>query len=277
MKKYRIYAEITGLIALLGITYQSTIIWMAERFTRTDSYYSHGFLVPVVTAYLIWLKKEELAGIKRMPSLWGLVLIVFGLLLHVASTLAEVFFVSGFSIFFVVCGLSLFLYGKEITRKISFPLLFLLFMFPLPLVTINDISFQLKMFVTNIAVQTLEKFTSIPLKREGFHIYFPNASLTVGNPCSGLRSLIAMLALGSVFAYLLRAKIWKKAILFVLAVPIALFSNYLRVIVLCFAAFIYGNKAIQGFFHDMTGYLVFVIAFVLLWASFRFLETRKGN
>lgn len=271
MKKSRIYIELGIILVIVAVLYKSTLLWLYERYMAADSYYSHGFLIPFVTGYLIWMKKDELAKLPRNFSWWGLAIAVFALLLHMASTIAEVFFMSGFSLFFLVFGISLFLYGAAITKKILFPLSFLVFMFPLPLVVINDVSFQLKMVVTKAAVFVLKEYARLPIVNEGFNIYFPRASLTVGNPCSGLRSLISMLALGSIFAYMLKANAFKRIALFALAVPIALFSNFVRVIMLCVAAFVYGNQATKGFFHDFTGYMVFVIAFGGLWVCCRWL------
>ena len=276
MKK-NIFIQLGFILVLVGLIYHSTFVWLYARYMAADSYYSHGFLVPFVTWYLIWVKKEQLENIDKKCSLWGLVLIIFSLSLHFLSTLAEVFFVSGFSILFLVFGISLFLYGKQITKKILFPLSFLIFMFPLPLVAINAISFPMKMFATKSAVFILQKFMHIPMKNEGFQIFFPKASLVVGNPCSGLRSLISMLALGSIFAYLLKANMFKKNVLFFSAIPIALFSNIIRVIMLCLGVFIYGSQMTKGLFHDLTGYLVFVIAFVGLWLCWGKLEGKGKN
>ena len=264
-------------VILIVLIYHSTFLWLYERFIAKDSYYSHGFLIPFVTGYLIWLKKEQLKNINPKYNLWGVVLIISSLLLHLLSILAEVFFVSGFSILFLVFGISLFLYGREVTKKILFPLSFLIFMFPLPLVAISAVSFPMKMFATKSAVFILRAFVHIPMKNEGFEIFFPNASLVIGNPCSGLRSLISMLALGSIFAYLLKASMAKRLILFFLAIPIALISNIVRVILLCLGVFVYGSQMTRGLFHDFTGYLVFVIAFVSLWLCWKKFEGQSNG
>ena len=105
-------------------------------------------------------------------------------------------------------------------------------MFPLPLVAINAISFPMKMFATKSSVFILRETLHIPMRNEGFMIFFPDASLLIGNPCSGLRSLISFLALGAIFAYFLKASKVKKFSLFLLAIPVALISNIIRVILL---------------------------------------------
>ncbi len=271
MKK-NTFIQLGLMLFFIGLIYRSTFVWLYERYVAADSYYSHGFLIPFVTGYLIFLGKKQLKNINKKNDLWGVGLIIFSLLIHLLGVLAEVFFVSGFSILSLVFGISLFLYGKEITKKILFPLAFLIFMIPIPKVAINAISFPMKMFATKSAVFILQTFMKLPMKNEGFQIFFPNASLVVGNPCSGLRSLISMLALGSIFAYLTKTTMFKKIILFSLAIPIALMSNIIRVIILSLGVFIYGSQMTKGLFHDFTGYLVFVIAFVSLWLCWGKLE-----
>jgi exosortase len=269
-----IYLLVGVIITLVILIYRYTFIWLYERYISADTYYSHGFLVPLVSGFLIWLKRKQFKNINFNYSFLGLMMIVSALIIHLLSVLAEVFFVSGFSILLLVFGISLFLFGKELTKKIIFPLSFLIFMFPMPLVAINAISFPMKMFVTKSAVFILHNFLSIPLRNEGFQIFFPNGSLIVENPCSGLRSLIVMLALGTIFAYLLKANMLKRILLFLLAIPIAILSNMIRVLLLCLGVYIYGNQITESFFHDFTGYLVFVIAFVTFWLFWRQLQCR---
>ncbi len=275
MKQNKVIMQIAGILVLITVAYWSTLKWLYERYVGADSYYSHGFLVPLVTGYFIWAERETLKKIDIKSNVWGLVLIITSLLIHVLSMLAEVYFVSGYSLFLLVFGISLYVYGREITKKILFPLSFLFFMFPLPLVAINAISFPMKMIATKAGVFVMQSFMHLPLRNEGFEIYFPKASLVVGNPCSGLRSLISMLALSSIFAYMMKDKMWKRVSLVAVSVPIALFSNICRVVMLSVAVFIYGSKMAQGFFHDFTGYVVFVIEFGLLWFIWRKMQCKE--
>ena len=210
--KKNIILQIAIIIVLTGVLYYSTFGWLYDRYVSSDSYYSHGFLIPFISAFLIWLKRDDLKKIKQEYCSLGLFIVLFSMIIHFMSVLAEVFFVSGFSLFLLITGISLYLYGKKITKKILFPLIFLIFMFPLPMVAINGISFPMKMFATKSAVFILKNIFNLSMQNEGFHIIFPKSSLVVGNPCSGLRSLISMLALGSIFAYFLKSSILKKTI-----------------------------------------------------------------
>ena len=111
----------------------------------------------------------------------------------------------------------------------------------------------------------------------GSYVLTPNASLLVGDVCSGLRSLIALLALGALFAHLVRISSVKKGVLFVSAAPIAIAVNATRIFLLCLVAEVYGTKAATGWFHDVSGLLMFLLAFLALETvakSLESLETR---
>jgi len=270
------FLKVISVVSLLMWIYSSTFTWLYERFAEADSYYSHGFLVPLVTVFFIWRKREKLRTLSQGYSIWGLVLIIWALLLHILSIWAHIFFTSGFSILFLVFGLLLFLFGKEITKEILFPLFFLLFMLPLPLNVISAFSFPLKMYVTKFSLGLVSKM-GIPAFRQGFHIYLSSASLTIGNPCSGLRSLISFMALGAVFAYLLKASLSRKLFVFLLSIPIALFSNMARVVALTLAANFWGGKTASpgGFFHDFSGIAIFILGLGLLTLFWGLLEWRN--
>lgn len=270
------YENILGLtiIGLIGVfLYKATLVWMFNRYTGADSYYSHGFLVPLISLYIIYNQRARFAQAEQPSSIAGLFIILFALFLHILGTALYIFSISGFSIFFLIIGLSLFLLGTETTKIMWFPLLFLLFMFPLPEAVINLISFPLKMAVAKVGVLVVSAL-GIPLYREGFNIYIPAGHLLVGNPCSGLRSLIAFLALGSIFAYIAHIAPAKKWLLFLLTIPIALFSNFVRVPLLVLASHYWGLEAAapDTFIHTGSGLLVFVIGFLLLLAVAKVLE-----
>lgn len=208
-------------------------------------------------------------------SWWGLFLIIASVLIHIAGTILYVFSISGFSIFFLVLGTSLFLFGKNITRIIIFPLIFLIFMVPLPEAVIGIISFPLKIFAAKAGVW-ITKVVGIPIYIEGFNIFIPTGYLLVGNPCSGLRSLIAFLALGSILAYLGPVSIVKKWFLFFLSIPIALLSNIVRIPILIFVSNYWGLEAAapDTLVHTGSGILVFVLGFLLMFSAAKVLEWR---
>ncbi len=264
-----------ALALIIAFCYSAVFQWMYGRYMNADSYYSHGFLVPFVTLFLIWMKRDQLLKQPQQESRAGLVLIVAALLLHILGTLLYIFAVSAFSLFFLIIGLTLFLCGKENTRTISFPLLFLIFMFPLPQAIISIVSFPLKMFAAKAGVWIVG-LLGIPIHGEGFNIFIPAGELLVGNPCSGIRSLIAFMALGAVFAYLSNLTLARKYILFFISIPIALLSNIIRVPILILISYYWGleSAAPDTLVHTASGLLVFVLGFFLLMLAAKVLEWR---
>jgi len=268
LKKYS--AEITVSILYL-LTYLPTLIWMGNRWFARDSYYSHGVLVPLVSAFLVWQGREELAKIERKPSVWGWRLIIVGLLIHIASSLVRVYFTSGFSMLIVLSGLVLHFYGQKILRKVLFPLGFLFFMMPMPLLVIVNISFQMKLFAAEIAERILNSMGLLAV-RTGSIIRMRHAFVIVDDVCSGLRSLISLAALGSIFAHWLKGPYYKKFVLLLMTAPIAVVTNVCRVIFLSSISEIWGPKYATGFVHDFSGFAVFALAFVMLMGVLKLIE-----
>lgn len=264
-----------GLVAL-GLfiyAYHETFLWLVERYDNPDSHYSHGYLIPFICGYLVWLKRNELAELPQSSSRAGLALIIGALLVHVGSVWTHTFFTSGFSMMALAIGLCLYLYGPAITRELAFPLGFLAFMFPLPLGVISAVSFPLKMMVANMGTAIME-MSGMPIVREGSVIHLTNATLSVGDPCSGIRSLIALMAMGALFAYLLRAGIGKKLLLFFISIPVAIATNVLRVCLLIFVADKLGGQwaSPEHWFHTTSGLAVFFISMVVMFGLMRVLE-----
>src|SRR3989338_10448123 len=268
VKSYR--REIIAAVVLI-LAYAPVLQWMWDRWFARDSYYSHGILVPLVTIFLIWQKRDELKAIKREESPWGMRLIIGGVLLHVLSSLFRVYFVSGFSMLTVLIGLTLYFYGWKMFRAVSFPICFLIFMIPLPLVVITDISFTMKIFAAKIAAFLLNSMR-IPAIREGSLIKMQHAYVMVDDVCSGLRSLISLTALGSIFAYWMKSEMGKRILLFLSTIPIAIITNVFRVVFLSAIAEIWGPQFATGFVHDFSGFAVFALAFLLLYAAGKILE-----
>ena len=260
-------------IACFIYAYHGTFLWLYERYTNPGSHYSHGFLIPFISGYLIWKRKNQLGEVVPSSSGVGLALMVLALLIHVGSVWTHIFFASGFSILLLLVGFSLYLYGTEFTRKIAFPLGFLVFMFPLPMRTISAISFPLKLIVADAAASSI-KSVGILLLREGAVIHLANTSLTIGDPCSGIRSLISLLALGALIAYISQTTMVKKATIFLAAIPIAIFTNILRVCALILAANWWGGQwaSPEHWFHTTSGMTVFALSMVLLLVTMKVLE-----
>jgi len=265
-----------AILSLFPFVYLSTLQWGYDRYTTVDTYYSHGFLIPFITGFLIWKKRGTLKETPLSYSRFGLVLIVFALLLHFVSAIFYVFFTSGLSILVLVFGLSLFLFGRQRTKTVLFPLSFLIFMIPIPSSAINVISLPLKMWVANLG-STLVGILGIPIHQSGFYIDTAKGVLLVDDPCSGIRSLISFMALGALAGYISDSSMKSRSLLFALSIPIAMVTNILRVSFLIIISNYYGSGAAQPdtWAHDLSGYAAFFMGALLLFESKRLLEWEK--
>ena len=170
------------------------------------------------------------------------------------------------SLIVVLAGLVLLVLGREFLRVLMFPIVFLLFMVPLPAIVVNAVSFPLQLFAAKTATFCLFNF-GIPVLREGNVIVLSGMTLEVAEACSGIRSLQALLALGTVYAYFSQRVMWKQWALVLLSIPIAIVANAFRVSGTGVLAHYFGIEAAEGFYHTFSGWLIFVIAFVMLLGS----------
>ena len=255
------FISLAALFSLVLVIYIPIFIWMFERWTEADTYYSHGFLVPIISIFLIWLKRKELNQLDIKPSNKGLLLFIPGIFIYLISSLFGIYFSAAFALLLLFSGLILLFLGREFLKKLFFPLLFLGFMLPFPSITISNISFRLKILASQIAVFLINLF-GLPAIREGSVIKTHHSYLIVENSCSGIRSLIALIALGSLMSYFSPLSKIKKVILFLSSIPIAILSNVIRIASLAFVSEIYGVKAAVGTFHDIMGIMVFVFSFL---------------
>jgi exosortase len=242
-----------------------------QRFSSRDSYYSHGFIVPFIVLFLVWRNREALRAIKPEPALIGLFVFVFGVLIHLASLFLKINFTSYAAVLFVISGLALYLGGKQLFRELLFPIAFIAFMLPLPDALIVTAAFKLKMIAAGAAAAVGEHM-GVRSWVSGSIIYYPGGHLLVGDPCSGIRSLISFLALGALVTQFTDACLWRKTTLFLLTIPIAIFSNIARLTFLLLFSYVYGEKAAMGFVHDLSGFAVFVVGFFCFMAVGRVLK-----
>jgi exosortase len=259
-----------ALLSTIFLCYSQILFEMAKRWT-VDPNYSHGFLIPLLSGYLIWTKRDAFSLSAIDPELKGLPIFMFGLLLLVLGKAGTIDFVMRFSFLMVLVGLSLFLLGTNIIKAALFPLCYLVFMIPLPSVLYNDLTFRLKLLTSILSTRILS-LIGIHAFREGNIIHLNQTSLQVIDACSGLRSLISLLALAVLFAYLTQKSIWKRLSLILLTIPITIFSNSCRLTVTAILVDHIGPQATEGFFHILTGIIMFVIALLLLVSCGAFIK-----
>ena len=225
--------------------------------------FSHGFLVPIVGLFLVWRKREELSAPFR-PNNLGLVVLLFGLALLFFGRLAAEYFTQRLSMIIVIAGTILFLFGRHQLKSLAFPLAFLLLMIPLPSILLQNITGPMQFFASTCAAASLEVL-GIPVLREGNIIHLANTSLEVAEACSGIRSMISLLTLGVLFAYF-TTNVFRRRIVLVLAcLPITVLVNAFRVSITGVLAHFYGPAAAGGFFHEFSGYVLFLLAAVLFY------------
>jgi exosortase len=228
-----------------------------------DSDYSHGFLVPVLGAYFAWQRRHRLAEVPPQPSWWGGGVLLLGLSMLLLGNIGAELFLMRSSMIVVLAGLILYHLGWRHLQTLAFPLAFLLFMIPLPAILLNAITFPLQLLAAKMSTFALQAI-SLPVYREGNVIFLPRTTLEIVEACSGIRSLVSLLALAVVFAYMTQHRLWKRMMLVVSAVPIALVANAFRIWGTGVLAHFYGTRVAEGFYHTFAGWLIFLVAFGLL-------------
>jgi exosortase D (VPLPA-CTERM-specific) len=262
VRTYRWY--LIGTVLLLTGLYWKIVPPMVQQWYQ-DENYSHGFIVPLVAGYFLYSRWDEL---KNSPvTCWnaGLAVVLFGLVQLLAGWLGTEYFSMRSSLIVILAGVVLYLFGTGVFRIALLSIAYLFFMIPIPYIIYDAAAFPLKIFVTKVSVLTL-KTIGIVVMREGNIIMFPTLTLEVADACSGIRSLISLVALAVAYAFFLQVSTWKRLILICAAVPIAVFTNAVRVVVTGILAQYLGAKAAEGFFHEFAGLLVFAVAMVMLIA-----------
>jgi exosortase len=259
-------------VAGFCVVFYPTFTWMYQRFNEPESYYGHGFLIPLIVAYLIWDKRRQLAAIPASCSRAGLALLVVSLAVHLVALFFKVGFVSGIALVGTLCGFAWYVYGSRRFSILLFPLLFLLLMVPLPKVLLIAITFKLKMLAAAIAAW-LMSFTSLNIVHSGSRFILPNGVLAVENECSGINSLISMLTLSILFAYFAEKSALKRTLFVLASLPVAIVANVCRIIFLILAAYIYGIGAVKnGLLHYGDGIVMWVAALFFLYMLWRFFQ-----
>ncbi|SDB57968.1 exosortase [Desulfonatronum thiosulfatophilum] len=260
--KFRFYLLL--LIPILAVMYFDIVSHMIFQWAN-DENYSHGFLVPLISGFFVYQRWDKLRTAPVDPSNLGLIVVFIGLSQLILGWLGTELFNMRLSLVVILCGMTLYLFGLRIFKIMALPLLFLILMIPIPYIIYDAAAFPLKLFVTNISVTTL-KMLGVIVWNEGNIIMFTNTVLEVADACSGLRSIMSLLALAVAFAFLTQKNNTKRAIIIASAIPIAVITNAMRVIVTGFLAQYWGPQVAQGFFHDFAGFAVFAVAMVLLLA-----------
>ena len=235
-----------------------------------DDNYSHGFLIIPLAAWFAWRQRERLLAARAHPSVLGLVVICGALALVIVGRLGAELFLTRVSLIVMVAGALLFLHGWQHLRILAFPLLFLMLMVPLPAIVFNQIAFPLQLLASRLGTAGIQA-CAVPVLRDGHVIVLADMSLEVAEACSGIRSLVSLLAIGILYGYFTDPRPWIRTVIALSTIPIAIAANAARVTGTGVLAHYYGPDAAHGFFHTFSGWLVFVVAFLLLFLVARVL------
>ena len=255
---------ILSAIALLYcVVFADAVREMVENYNSPDSYYTHGYIIPFISLYFVWRKREELRKLHTEPSRWGLWMISGCGLLVLAGDFLGFRIIAQFAMILALAGIIMSLWGNSHVRALWFPVAFLLFMIPIP----TSITLSLVLYVKLLAIDCtvwISQLFGLPMVRDGSYIAFGNDRLLVGEVCGGLRSLIALLALGSLLAYMSKARPWARVTLLFLSAPVAILANVFRIFFLCLVAYMWGSSNATGKLHDASGIAIYAVAALLL-------------
>jgi len=247
--------------ALLTACY-APMLWQLVRIWATDDNMGHGFFVPVVAGYVVWQRRTQLLAEPRKSSVWGLVIISLGAVQSVLATLGAELFTQRLAFVVSLAGIVVYLGGRRWFKILAFPLTLLLFMIPIPAIIYAQLTLRLQEVATVLAEWILTA-VGIPVIRTGNLLELPSQVLNVAEACSGIRSLLSLSFLSLVYAYFRDNRTWVRWTLFFATVPIAIGANAIRVALTGVLSEI-DTKLAQGAYHEVEGYIVFVIALVAL-------------
>ena len=286
--------------AAVAFTY-AAVLARLSRFWWDDENYSHGLLIPFVIGYILWAERGRLAAVEKRPRLfWGGAAVVAALLMLWVGTAGAELFTQRTSLVLLIAGVVVYFWGWKLLSAVSVPLFLLALAIPIPTIVFNKVAFPLQLFASRCAVWAMRMF-DIPVLREGNVIeLYPLGSATtkkleVVEACSGIRSLMTLVTLAVIFAYFTspsddegrggcrfeRFRSLRAVLIVLAAVPIAILTNAARVSGTGVLSRYYGTEVADGFFHEFSGWVIYVVAFLLLfafgWLLDRFNPARRGG
>jgi exosortase len=249
-----------SLSALVAILYAPVLGSLARQWWD-DPNYGHGFFVPVFAAYILWRERTRWRAAPHRASNFGLWIMIFAIGLLILGTLGAELFTTRISMLFLLAGIIVFLTGWRALRSVAFPLGYLVFMIPLPAIVYYQLTFPLQLWASRLGASGLVA-VGVHTIREGNLLILPNCTLEVVEACSGVRSLLSLLAAVVAYGYLAESSIWKRCVLALSTVPIAIVSNGLRLVATGVLSFYFGPGVDSGAVHLVVGLVFFVGAFL---------------
>lgn len=258
-------------------TGHSAVGWLVGRWNWAGADMSHGWLIPWVSVYAIWQMRSELRMTRKSVSWAGLGVVVVALLLYLAGLRVQQTRIVMVSLIVLAWGIPAFLYGWSIAKQLIFPCFYLVFC--IPMTFLDGLTLPLRLISTTVSAGLLNGL-GISVTRIGTAIHV-NAgagfSMDVAHPCSGLRYLLAMVALTTAYAYFTQRTTLKRGILCVASIPLAMTGNIVRIVMIAVVGSWFGPKLALGFYHDYSGYVVFAVAILMMIGVGNLLNRTHSN
>lgn len=252
---------------LVGLVYYH-VLWklISDWWNIPD--FSHGFLVPVFSAYLLWEKRDTLRKTKIAPAWSGIAVMALGLAVLLLGIYGSELFLSRVSLIILLAGLVLCFGGSALLRELRFALLVLLLAIPLPELVFNQITFPLQILASKLASALLPLF-AVPVLREGNVIVLPVMKLEVAEACSGIRSLMSLFTLAVFYGYFMDKSVLRRVLLAAASIPIAIAANALRILGTGLCVQYWDPVKAMGFFHEFSGWVIFLVSLACLYSVHR--------
>lgn len=264
------WVQLAILIGVIGYLYADILERLAEQWSN-DPNFQHGFFVPPFSALVVWLERKRLRQIPLRPAWSGLVVIAGALAVMIVGVLGAELFLSRSSLVLLLGGLVIYRAGWGIFRAVLFPWACLFLMIPIPAIVFNQIAFPLQLFASQLAAELLGLF-SVPVLREGNVVHLPTMVLEVVEACSGIRSLVTLGTLAIMYGYFLEPRVFRRILLALASVPIAVAANALRVMGTGLLGHWWNPEKAEGFFHTFSGLVMFAVSLVMLFAVHWFMN-----
>ena len=263
------------LIALVAFIYARVLIKLVHDWYYIPDF-SHGFLIPFFVGYILWRRRAQLRNTPLRPSWAGVIVIVFALLVLLTGIYGADLFLSRISLVFLLVGLIWTFAGIPMLRAVTFPLAVLLLAIPFPAIVFNQITFPLQLLASRVAGVVLPLF-GVPVLREGNVIQLPAMQLEVAEACSGIRSLMTLFTVAVVYGYFVEKSAARRWILALASIPIAVAANALRIVGTGLCVQYWNPDKALGFFHEFSGWLMFVISLICLYFTQKLIDLIAGR
>jgi exosortase len=251
-----------SLSALVAILY-APVLGSLMRQWWVDPNYGHGFFVPAFAGYVLWSKRDRWNAQPFRPNNFGLAIMLFAIGLRILGMLGAELFMARLSLVILISGVVLFLAGRQALRSVAFPIGYLLFMIPLPAIVYYQLTLPLQLWASRLGATGLVAL-GIHTVRQGNLLILPNCTLNVVEACSGIRSLLSLLAAVVGYGYLAEQSTWKRSVLAIASIPIAIATNGLRLVATGVLSYFFGPSVDSGVVHVALGLGFFALAFVLI-------------